>query len=84
MCVYTHVYTLSSICLLFHNKISSNINIGHTKRQIISHFFIPRINKSAVLTSGVDIACYLPIAIQAKTTVTQDKSTLDKRISQYL
>lgn len=82
--IYMHMYILTSICLLFQSKILTNINIGHTKRQIISHFFISRINKSAVLTSGVDIVCYLPIAIQAKTIVTQVKSTLDERISQYL
>lgn len=82
--VELYIYTLTYVCLLFCNKISTNINIGHTKRQALSHFFISRISKSAVLTSGVDIACYLPIAVQAKTTVIQDKSTLDKRISQYL
>lgn len=66
LCVYkyTHMYTLTSICLLFHNKISTNINIGHTKRQIISHIFIASINKLAVLTGSVDIACYLLVAIQ--------------------
>lgn len=81
--IYRHVCTYI-YRPLFHNKISTNTNIGHTKRQIISHFFVSRINKSAVLASDADTACYLLIAMQAKTTVSQDKSTLDKRISQYL